>query len=59
MYAGLLVVIFRVSFSNSEHFNLKRIKLNWCTLSKGFYLVGGVGEAFRIAGEGGRLQFFK
>ena len=26
---------------------------------RGFYLVGGVEEAFRIANENGRIQFFK
>lgn len=26
---------------------------------KGFYLVGGIDEAFRIANDNGRIQFFK
>lgn len=26
---------------------------------KGAYLVGGIDEAFRIANENGRIQFFK
>lgn len=28
-------------------------------ICRGFYLVGGVGEAFRIANENNRIQFFK
>lgn len=37
--------------------NMRMNKLS--SYLKGIYLVGGIDEAFRIANENGRIQFFK